>query len=65
MNQITKIISLVALLVTTVPSVLYFYGLISLDVVKPLALVGTIVWFIATPIWMGRKLDPTSDQVEI
>lgn len=65
MNQITKIISLVALLVTTVPSVFYFYGLISLDVVKPLALVGTIVWFIATPMWMGRKLDPTSDQVEI
>ena len=65
MNQITKIISLVSLLVTTVPSVFYFNGLISLDVVKVLALVGTIAWFIATPMWIGQTLDPASDQVEI
>jgi len=63
--NIFKIISLIALGLVIIPSLLHFGGTIGLDAVKWAALVGTIGWFIATPIWMGRKLDPDADQVQI
>ncbi len=55
MNASTKLISLVALAVTIVPSVLYFLGVIGIDPMKWIALAGTIAWFVATPMWMGRN----------
>ena len=65
MNSIAKLVSLIALVVTILPSVLYFTGLISHDLMKWIALLGTIVWFIATPMWMGRKLPIDAAEVEI
>lgn len=65
MNNIAKLVSLVALAVTVLPCLLYFAGTISHDVVKWSSLAGTIVWFIATPTWMGRELPIDADQVEI
>jgi hypothetical protein len=44
---------------------LYFNGLIGLDTVKMAALIGTIGWFAATPMWMSRKLDVDAAEVEI
>ena len=60
-----KIVSLIALSATIVPSLLYVFGMASHDLVKVAALIGTIVWFGATPMWMGRELNPDADQVEI
>ena len=57
--------SLVALAVTVVPCILYFTGAIGHDAVKWVALVGTAVWFIATPLWMGRELPVDAGEVEI
>lgn len=57
MNSIAKIVSLSALAVTIVPSALYFFGTIGLEPMKWTALAGTIAWFIATPMWMGRTGD--------
>jgi hypothetical protein len=65
MSAITKLVSLVALLATTVPCVLFFLGIVDHEAVKVSALVGTIVWFISTPFWMNRPLGPDADQVEI
>jgi hypothetical protein len=65
MNMATKLISLVALAATVVPCLLYFGGAIDLGAVKAIALVGTIVWFIVTPLWMGRELPIDSKEVEI
>lgn len=56
MTSITKLISLVALAATIVPCVLYFSGMVEHNTVKVTALIGTIAWFIATPLWMGREL---------
>ena len=55
MKSATKIVSLVSLLASVVPSVLYFGGLMGHEAVKAIALVGTIAWFVATPMWMGRE----------
>jgi len=60
-----KLASLLALLLVITPCLLYFGNLIGLSAVKWLALAGTIAWFIATPLWMGRDLQPDDDQVQI
>lgn len=65
MNGIAKIGSLVALMVVLVPCLLYMFGSLELSAVKIVVLIGTIVWFIATPMWMSRELDVDADQVEI
>ncbi len=65
MNTITKTISLISLGLVIVPCLLYFGGAVGLDAVKWTALAGTIGWFIATPMWMSRKLPIDASQVEI
>jgi hypothetical protein len=65
MNPFAKIASLITLSLVIVPCLLYFAGMIELAAVKWTALVGTIGWFIATPLWMGRKLPIDAGQVEI
>lgn len=61
----TKIVSLLALAATIVPSLIYFGGMMSHDAVKLTALIGTIVWFITTPMWMGRTLPAEAERAEI
>ncbi len=65
MTNIAKTVSLVALAATIVPSVLYFTGVTGHEAVKWIALFGTIAWFVATPLWMGRELPIDSSEVEI
>jgi len=65
MRSPAKLISLIALVATIVPSVLYFTSAIGHDVVKWTALAGTVVWFTVTPMWMGRELLVDAAEVEI
>ncbi|QEG02425.1 hypothetical protein Mal15_65460 [Stieleria maiorica] len=65
MNNIAKLVSLVTLGLVIGPCLLYFTGTIGLDTVKVAALVGTVGWFIATPMWMSRKLPVDASEVEI
>ena len=65
MNNIVKIVSLLSLGLVVVPCLLYFAGVIGLDAVKWMALIGTIGWFIATPLWMSRDLPVDASEVEI
>jgi Na+/H+ antiporter NhaA len=55
MRIILQLISGAALGGTIVPSVLYLTGRIDLDQSKWALLAATIAWFIATPLWMGKK----------
>ena len=55
MNSGVKIASLIALIVTVAPSLLYFAGLLNLEAVKWISLLGTIAWFVVTPMWMGKE----------
>ena len=61
----TKIVSVLALAATIVPCLLMFGGAMQHDAVKMAALIGTIVWFISTPLWMGRELPIDAAEVEI
>lgn len=55
MSNTAKMVSAIALAVTIVPSTLYFLGILDIETMKWIALAGTIGWFIATPMWMGRE----------
>jgi len=65
MNIICKLISLVSLGLVTLPSVLYFAGIIGHEAVLTAAIIGTVVWFLTTPWWMGRDVGVDADHVEI
>jgi len=55
MKTLAQITSLITLALMIVPSLLLCTGAVGLDAVKVTALVGTIGWFVATPIWMGHE----------
>ena len=64
MNSIAKTVSLIALAVTILPSAFYFLGLVDIDPMKWISLAGTIAWFVATPMWMGREAPVERLEVE-
>jgi hypothetical protein len=53
-KPVARLASLVALVATILPPVLFFVGRIGLDATKAWMLAATVVWFVATPIWMER-----------
>ena len=54
MRRILQIISGAALVGTILPSILYLGDRLTLDRATICLSVATLVWFIATPFWMGR-----------
>jgi hypothetical protein len=63
MKLIAKSISLFALSATILPSFFYFSGAIGHDTLKWTALVGTLIWFIVTPFWMGSPAEHSHEEV--
>ncbi|MDB4808551.1 hypothetical protein OAG85_01335 [Verrucomicrobiales bacterium] len=58
MTNAAKAISWSALVgLTLVPPILFATGAINESALKWLMLAGTVIWFIATPIWVKR--DPS------
>ncbi len=56
MKMILKLISLIGLGLTLLPSFFVFFGLIELDPNKNLMILGTILWFITAPFWMNKRV---------
>lgn len=54
MRPILQIVSILALLALTLPSILFLAGRMELDTVKWLMLLATIVWFIVATPWMWK-----------
>lgn len=54
-RRVFQVLSWGSLILTVLPSVLFFAGLMDLDRVKWVMFISTIVWFAATPFWMGRS----------
>lgn len=54
MRSILQIVSLLALIALTLPSILFLAGRMELDTVKWLMLIATIVWFIIATPWMWK-----------
>lgn len=58
MKNILKIISLLGLVLTIVPSLLVFKGVIELKLHYNLMIVGMVLWFGSAPFWMkGKSLE--------
>ena len=57
MRLAAQIASWVALAGTIVPALLFFSDRLDLDHVKTWMLAATVLWFVATPLWMERKRD--------
>ncbi|MFH0989596.1 MAG: hypothetical protein V1799_06220 [bacterium] len=55
MNTLLKLLSLIALIVTILPSVFVFEELISWQTHANIMLCGMILWFIVTPFWMKEQ----------
>lgn len=54
MRSILQIVSLLALIALTLPSIIFLAGRMELDTVKWLMLLATIVWFAAATPWMWK-----------
>ena len=57
MRIVLQITSWIALMATILPSVLFLASKLDLDQAKWIMLAATLAWFIATPLWMGRKAE--------
>jgi hypothetical protein len=55
MRTLAKAVSGLALVGTLAPTILFMSGSMNLSQMKTWMLVATVVWFIATPVWMDRK----------
>jgi hypothetical protein len=55
MRRVAQVVSLIALVATIAPAILYFTQTIELDTTKLATNIATLVWFVATPLWMGRR----------
>jgi hypothetical protein len=55
MATLLKLISLAGLALTVVPAFLVFAGTIEWETHATLMAVGTVLWFITAPTWMGRE----------
>ncbi|MCC5931763.1 MAG: hypothetical protein JJU28_21130 [Cyclobacteriaceae bacterium] len=60
MKVILQLISFAGLVLTIIPALLTFSGIIGMDTNKSLMLVGMILWFASAPLWMHKKRE---DQV--
>jgi len=54
MRLILQIVSLLALIALTLPSIFFLAGRMELDTVKWLMLLATIVWFVIATSWMWK-----------
>ena len=48
-------VSICSLLLTIIPAILVFNGVMTLDMDKSLMLIGTVGWFITAPYWMNKE----------
>jgi hypothetical protein len=56
MKKIAQLISVLALLATLLPSMMFFYGYMDLPSVKTWMLGATFAWFISATVWMEHKV---------
>ena len=56
MRSAAQLVSLISFCAVSLPCLIFFTGNLSLATVQWLASLGTIGWFVATPIWMGRNV---------
>ncbi len=62
MKILLKILAIIGLGLTVIPSFLVFYGVIDKSSHFNLMLIGAILWFVSAPFWMkSPKLEETEE----
>ena len=61
MRIVFQLVSWLALAATALPSAMYLGGGLDRNRVNMIMLVATVVWFVCTPVWMGRAPVTESD----
>lgn len=56
-RTLLPIVSMIGLALVFVPAVVFLSGSIGKGIMTTIMLIGTIVWFVSVPFWMGRKPD--------
>ncbi|TWU30244.1 hypothetical protein [Bythopirellula polymerisocia] len=54
MRILLQLVSAIALIATILPSIMFLTGSLDLTQTKLAMLIASVVWFIATPLWMGQ-----------
>jgi hypothetical protein len=54
MRLLLQLLSFLGLALTIVPAVLVFMGQLAFETNQTLMLIGMLLWFGATPFWMGK-----------
>ncbi len=57
MRTLLKLISCLGLILTVIPSILYFMGNISQETSNDLMALGMILWFVSAPFWINSKVE--------
>lgn len=57
MRTLLKIISYIGLILTVIPSILYFMEKISQEASNDLMTLGMILWFVSAPFWINSKVE--------
>ena len=64
MRRVLQVISWVSLVGVILPPTLFLFDGLSLSATKWWMLAATAVWFISTPLWMGRATPSVADEVQ-
>lgn len=55
MRKIAALASLLGLVLVIGPALGYVFGSMNKESMRAYMLVGTLIWFVSVPFWMGRK----------
>lgn len=57
---ILMLIGMIGLGLTLIPSILVFRGSISLETHRNLMFLGTIIWLVTAPFWVGKRAEESA-----
>ena len=55
MKKLLPAISFAGLALIIVPACLYLAGFVDKPEMKTMMLIGTVLWFVAAPLWIGKS----------
>ena len=64
MKSLLKIISLIGLILSIVPPVLFFLGKVELNSMKLWMGIGMLAWMLTAPFWINRQQEEMRPETE-
>ena len=64
MKSLLKIASMIGLMLSIVPPVLFFLGNMDLDTMKLWMGIGMLAWMVTAPFWINKKQEDSRPKTE-